>query len=246
MKKTYFVLLILFSLTLFLPSFAQTQTKNIKNIDTPTAFTLGRGVYSISVMGYDGGGLEFSTAAGLFDAFYFGISLDFQNVIGKETPRLHVPGVVAKIQLTDTVAGWPIYMAIGYDSFYMGGYGIRNDSRNIVDRIIFGPYFVITQPIYLLTGEQYVSYGIRLPTQPIYVPDETSYFLALTFPFTEKFHFKCEMARVFWNFRRPDHWLYNFGFSYIFEGKLAFSFDFLWQPGETPSRVLRVEYRDRF
>jgi len=247
MKKTYLALLVLFlSMTLLLPSFAQAQPRNIKNIDTPTAFTLGRGVYSVSVMGYDGGGLEFTTAAGLFDPFYFGISLDFQNVIGKEKPHLHVPGVVAKLQLADSIASWPVFIALGYDSFYMGGFGVRNDSRNVVDRIIFGPYFVVTQPIYLFGGEQYVSYGVRMPTQPIYAPNETSYFLALTFPLTENFHFKCEMARVFWNFRRPDEWLYNFGFRYIFAGKLGFEIDFLCQPGEIPSRVVRIEYRDRF
>jgi len=244
MRKTYFTLLSL--LLLLVPNFVQAQTKNIRNIDTPTAFTLGRGVYSISVMGYDGGGLEFSTAAGLFDPFYFGISLDFQNVIGKEKPRLHVPGVVAKLQVIDSIATRPVFVALGYDSFYMGGYGIRNDSRNIVDRIIFGPYFVVTQPIYLFLGEQFVSYGMRMPTQPIYVPEESSYFLALTVPITQNFHLKGEIARVFWDFRDPDEWLYNFGFRYVFAGKLAFEFDFLWQPGEIPSRVLRVEYRDHF
>ena len=234
------------SILFFLPNFAQAQAKNIKNVDTPTAFTLGRGVYSISGMGYDRGGLELSSVVGLFDVFYFGVSLDFQNIIGKEKPRLNVPGVVAKIQLTDSIGSWPIYMAIGYDSFYMGGYGIRNNSKNIVDRVIFGPYFVVTQPIYLFSGEQYVSYGFRLPTQPIYVPDESSYFVALTYPFTQNFHFKSEVSRVFWNFRHPDQWLYNWGLRYIFAGKLAFEFDFLWQPREAVSRVIRVEYRDRF
>ena len=247
MKKTNLIILTSILLTsIILPSLAKAQMKSIKTIDTPTAFTIGRGSYGVSMMAYDRGGFEFSTIVGLIDMFYFGVSLDFQNVIGQEKPQLNVPGVVAKLKIMDSIFGIPFFMAIGYDSFYIAGDGLRENTPNTVDRVIFGPYLVITQPIYLLRGEQYVSYGFRLPAQPLYVPDESSYFIALDFPITEGFFLKAEIERIFWNFRDPDHWLYNFGARCVFAGKLAIEFDFLWRPRENLNRVLRIEYRGHF
>ena len=238
MKKANLILLTSILLTLLIfPVFANAQMKSIKTIDTPTAFTIGRGAYGVSMMAYDRGGFEFSTIVGLIDMFYFGVSLDFQNVIGQEKPQLNVPGVVAKLKLMDSIFGRPFFMAIGYDSFYIAGDGLRENSPNTVDRVIFGPYLVITQPIYLLMGEQYVSYGFRLPTQPLYVPDESSYFIALDFPISESIYLKSEIERIFWNLRKPDYWLYNFGIRCIFAGKLAIEFDFFWR---APARQIKL------
>ncbi len=218
------------------------QTRNLTNIDSPTAFTLGRGNYALSLMGYDNGGIEIKTLLGLHDMLFLGVSLDFQNAIGSETPKLNVPGVVARLKFTDGWDSWPISIAAGYDSFYIGRQGMRENSSNEVDRVIYGPYIAFTKPIYLLGGEQYVSYGFRMPTQPDYEPDESSYFLALDFPLNDMFRVKTEIERVFWDFRDGDEWLFNFGMRYTYMQRLGIEFDFLYQPGESINRILKIEY----
>ena len=64
--------------------FAFSQVKNSVVIDTPTAFTIGRGSYQVSLLGYDNGGVELKTIIGLHDNLYLGISVDVENAIGKD------------------------------------------------------------------------------------------------------------------------------------------------------------------
>jgi hypothetical protein len=221
------------------------QPKSIEAIDTPTAFTIERGGYLVSLLGYDNGGVELKTIIGLHDSLYLGISFDVQNAIGKERAQPNIPGVIARIKLTD---GWPFFpaIALGYDSFYIGQQGKRENPSNRFNRMIYGPYVAFTSPIYLFNAEQYVSYGIRLPVQPDYLPNDTAYFLALDFPLGELFRFKSELERVYWNFRNADEWLINVGIRYTYLYQLGIEADLLIQPGERINRILRIEYHDEF
>ncbi len=124
---------------------------------------------------------------GLLDKFFLGASFDIQNFIGKDTPEPNVPGVIAKIKFTDGWESFPISFAVGYDSFYIGEQGKRENDENKLNRMIYGPYFVITKPIYLLDDEQHIHGGMRMPTQPDYVPEDTAYFIGVDIPLGEFF-----------------------------------------------------------
>ncbi len=242
MKKTLLILLILFWVTVSLYS----QQRNIVAIDTPTAFTIGRGAYHVSMLGYESGGIELKTLIGLHDNIYLGVSLDLQGAIGTEKPQPNVPGVIARIKLTDGWEAWPISIALGYDSFFIGRQGKVEGSSNDLNRMIYGPYIAVTKPIFLLGGEQFFSFGVRMPTQPYFDGDETSYYFALDFPLGDFFRIKGEVERIYWDLRDPEQWLLNFGFRYTYMDSLSIELGFLYQPGESMSRVLRIEYHDRF
>jgi hypothetical protein len=233
-------------INLVLISSALGQTRNISNVDTPTAFTIGKGTYLFSLLGYDNGGMEIKGLIGLHENLYLGVSLDLQNALGKDKPQPNIPGVIARIKFTDGWESWPISIAIGYDSFFIGQQGKRDNPHNSLNRMMYGPYLAITKPIYLFDDEQYVSYGVRLPTQPDFVPDDTSYYLALDFPLNELFRVKTEFERVYWSFRDPGEWLMNFGIRYTYMDQLGIEFDILYQFNDGVNRVLRIEYYDRF
>jgi hypothetical protein len=136
----------------------------------------------VSLLEYDNGGMELKTIIGLHDILYLGVSFDVQNAIGKDDPKPNVPGVIARLKFTDGWEEWPISIAAGYDSFFIGEQGKRENVHNPLDRMIYGPYLAITKAIYLFDDEQYLSYGLRVPTQPDYVPEDTSYYVALDIP----------------------------------------------------------------
>jgi hypothetical protein len=238
------------------PLSAQYYARNLVEIDTPTAYTLTRGTYQVSVLGYDRGGVELKTLIGLHDNVFLGVSFDVQNAIGKERTEPNVPGVVAKIKFTDGWERFPISVAVGYDSFYIGQQGRvylneteqnqDNYSDNELNRMIYGPYFVITKPIYLLDDEQHVNFGMRVPTQPNYVPEDTSYFISLDVPMGQSFMFKMESERIYYDFDRGREWLFNMGFRYSYMNRLGIEFGVLFQHEEPAHRIVRVEYRDEF
>jgi len=226
--------------------YAQYYIRNTTVIDTPTAYTIARGTYQLSFLGYDNGGVELKAFIGLHNNFFLGASLDIQSAIGKDDPDPNVPGVVGKIKFTDGWEMFPISFAIGYDSFYIGEEGKTYNSKNELNQMIYGPYFVITKPIYLFNDEQHIHFGMRIPTQPEYVPEDTSYFLALDIPLGEIFIFKAEMERVYYNFDRADEWLYNIGMRYSYMQRLGIEFDVLFQKDENPNRIIRIEYINEF
>lgn len=267
MKKlhTVFIVLILLFLTTSLS--AQQFSRYTTVIDTPTAFTIPHGTYQLGMLAYDEGGLEFKTVVGLTDMFYMGVSFDMEHAIGRDKIRPNVPGVIAKFKVTDGPESFPISLALGYDSFYMGatgkvvtstsseddsGLGLGDTTEETEERVdplnrmVYGPYFVITKPIYILDEEQHISGGFRIPAQPNYKPDDSSYFLSLDVPMGQYFTVMAETERIYWNFKRSEDWLLNFGFRYNIFTKVGVELDLLLERGETPNRVVRIEYTDEF
>ncbi len=227
-------------------AYGQQYVRNTTVIDSPTAYTIGRGTYQMSFLGYDRGGVELKALIGLHDNFFLGASFDIQHFIGQDPPEPNVPGVIAKIKFTDGWEAFPISFAIGYDSFYIGKQGKRENNENKLNRMIYGPYFVITKPIYLLDDEQHIHGGMRTPTQPDYVPGDTSYFLGIDIPLGEFFVLKYETERVYYNFRRSDEWLHNVGMRFSYLGRLGVEFDVLCQSGERANRIIKIEYNGQF
>jgi len=231
---------------IIIPQNTFAQGKQTVVIDTPTAFTIAKGTYKVSLLEYDQGGMEFKTFLGLHDIFYLGVSLDIQNAIGKEDPHFNVPGVIGKIKFNDGWEEFPLVLAAGYDSFYVGNYGVEDNDENELDRVIYGPYAVITGSIYLFDSEQFLSAGIRMPTQPYYKPENTSYFGSLDIPLGEFFRFQFETERVYWNFKHNEDWLYNAGIKYNYFDHVGFEFAVIMQEDEKPNRIIRIEYHAEF
>lgn len=259
--KVFFISL---SLIIFCSAEIYSQGKQTAIIDTPTAFTISRGTYKVSLLEYDNGGMEFKTFLGLHDIIYLGVSLDIQSAIGRDDPQFNVPGVIAKLKFTDGHEAFPIAIAAGYDSFYTGYEGREerdendqddeddedgddnDDVKNDLNRVIYGPYFVFTGSIFLFDSEQYLSVGIRTPTQPDYKPDNTSYFASLDIPLGEYFRFQFETERVYWNFRDAEDWLFNPGLKFNYFDQIIFTFGVMIEDDEKPNRIIRIEYHGEF
>lgn len=226
-------------------------------IDTQTAFTIEKGMYQMSLMAYNDGGIQSKIFAGLTDEIFFGVSLDVEHVIGKDEIEPNVPGVVFKMRITDGWENWPVSFSIGYDSFYMGqvgkadnNYSSDGESSNFnytnLNKMIYGVYAVVTKPLYSFGSEQHLSFGLRIPTQPDYVPVDSSYFISFDVPLGSKFVIKSELERIYWDFSRLEQWLANAGLRYNIIDKVGIEFSFRFESGEEPNRVLRIEYNDRF
>ncbi len=225
---------------------AYPQGKQTSVIDTPTAFTISKGTYKVSLLEYDNGGMEFKTFLGLHDIIYLGVSLDVQSAIGRDDPEFNVPGVIARIKFTDGHEAFPVAIAAGYDSFYTGYEGKEDDVKNDVNKVIYGPYLVFTGSIYLLDAEQYLSVGVRTPTQPDYKPENTSYFTSLDIPMGDFFRFQFEVERVYWNLRDADDWLFNPGLKFNYFDHIFFTFGVMIEDDEKPNRIIRFEYHGEF
>ena len=247
MKSVFKLNIIVFSaLVIISPVTLSSQGKQTVVIDTPTAFTIAKGTYKVSFLEYDNGGMEFKTFLGLHDIFYLGVSLDVQSAIGRDDPQFNVPGVIGKVKFNDGWEKFPIALAAGYDSFYVGYDGVEENPENEMNRVIYGPYFVLTGSIYLLDSEQYLSAGIRLPAQPYYKPENTSYFSSLDIPLGEFFRFQFEIERVYWNFKRNEEWLYNVGLKYNYFDHVGFEIAVIMQEDQRPNRIIRIEYHGEF
>jgi hypothetical protein len=248
MGKNKYICLILVYIILLLynNAFSQNSSRSNTVIDTPTAYTLDRGMYQFSFLAYDNGGIELMAVMGLHDNLYLGASFDVQNALGKEKPEAHAPGVIAKIKLTDGWERFPVSAAIGYDSFYIGQEGKTYNSNNELNRMIYGPYFVITKPIYLLDDEQHFHFGIRVPMQPYYEPDDTSYFASFDIPLGKSLIFKAETERLYYDLSRRREWLLNLGLKYSYLNHIGVEFDILMQKKDRGNRILKFEYNDEF
>ena len=167
------------------------------------------------------------------------------HAIGTERARPNVPGVIAKIKVTNGSDYFPA-IAIGYDSFYIGRNSQSSYSDNDNNRLIYGPYLAFTSPIYLFDSEQFINYGVRLPVQPDFIPDDTSFFLGLDIPLGEFFSIRGEVERVFWNLRDSGEWLVNFGIKWLYLDSIGIELNFMYEPGEPLNRFIRIEYHGQF
>lgn len=244
MKKLLIPICLIAFISLPVAGYSQQYIRNTSVIDTQTAYTINRGSYQFSFWGYHNGGVELKAIIGLFDIFYCGVSFDFQNAIGKDKPRPNIPGVVAKVKLFEGWEAFPLAIGFGYDSFYTGSH-VENE-ENPLNRMLYGPYIVVTKPIYLLNDEQHISFGVRMPVQPDYNPGDTSYFLGIDFPLGELFILKMEFERIYYDFSRHNDWLWNVGLRYSYMYQLGIEFDVMLQPKENPNRIIRIEYTDQF
>lgn len=214
-------------------------------IDTPTAVTLDRGAYDFSFFAYDGGSLLTHGMIGVHPNILLGVTFDVEHVIGEEDPHANIPGVNARIKFTDGTAHFPILIAAGYSSFYSGNLGKIDNQDNPYDRLIYGPYFVVTKPIFLLGSEQHFHFGIRQPVQPAYLPEDTSFFISFDFPLGTTIPI-FEIERVYFDNNRLDDTLFNAGLRFDFVERLAIELNFISGLNIPTNRMLVIEYMDSF
>jgi len=231
---------------IILPAFLFAQGKQTMVMNTPTAFTIAKGTYKVSFLEYDNGGMEFKTFLGLHNILFLGVSFDVQSAIGRDKPEFNVPGVIAKVKFADGWEKFPIAIGAGYDSFFVGYDGVEENTKNELDRVIYGPYLVFTGSIFLFDSEQFLSIGVRTPAQPYYKPRKTSYFTSLDIPLGDFFRFEAGVERLYWNFKKHKEWLYSVGLKYNYLDHIGFEIAVIMQEHMRPNRVLRLEYHGQF
>jgi hypothetical protein len=214
-------------------------------IDTPTASTLFKGGYDISLWGYNNGGIFTRAMMAIHDNILLGVSFDMQHVIGSDEIVFNIPGVIARAKLTDGWDDFPLLVAFGYDAFY------ANDKINPATvswsmmRMIYGPYVVLTKPVFLLSHEQHVNMGLRVPAQPIFNPDDTSLFLSFDVPFGQ-FVPLFEIERIFFDSRRLSEVLFNVGLRFELGEDLAIELNLIMGINKPASRIVTFEYIGAF
>ena len=214
-------------------------------VDTPTAFTMYRGEFNIGIWGYDNGGILTRTTLGVHDNIFLGVTFDVENLIGDDKVQFNIPGVLARIKITDGWDTFPLLIAVGYDAFYDAFNQKVYSVDNINSRLIFGPYLVVTKPVYLFNQEQHFHFGIRLPVQPTYAPQDTSFFAGFDIPigpFIPMF----EIERVFFDASRLSQTLFNVGFRYHLYENFALELNFILNLDAPASRILTFDYIGTF
>lgn len=222
---------------------------HLDSIDTPTAVTLPRGAYDVSFFGYGEGGVLTKASIGLHEKIFLGMSFDARRVIGDGEVEPNIPGVTARIKFTDGLPQFPVLVAIGYDSLYSGKAARVGeeyyDDLNPYNRVMYGPYMVVTKPIFLFNAEQHISFGTRIPVQPVYLPSDTSVFMAFDFPLGD-FVPMIEVQRLYFDTKRLSQVMFNFGFRYNMISNLALELNFMTGPDMLPNRMVVLQYIDRF
>jgi hypothetical protein len=213
-------------------------------VNTHTAVTLKRGEFNVAGTLYDGGGIMNRNILGVHDNIYLGVAFDAENAIGEQNAKFNIPGVLAKAKFTDGWADFPILLAVGYDAFYAGSRG-KVQTDNPYNRMIFGPYFTITKPIYLFGEEQHVHAGIRMPIQPVYTPEDTEMYFGLDFPIGQ-FVPIFEVQRIVFDSNRLKETLFNLGLRFHIFEHLAIEVDLIMGVGQRTNRMIVLEYLDRF
>ncbi|MES0491072.1 MAG: hypothetical protein ABUK01_13825 [Leptospirales bacterium] len=214
-------------------------------VDTPTAFTMYRGEFNIGIWGYDNGGILTRATIGLHDNIFLGVAFDIENLIGDDEVQFNIPGVLARIKITDGWDTFPLLVAVGYDAFYDALSQRANLPPNVNSRLIYGPYLVITKPIYLFNQEQHFHFGVRLPVQPTFEPEDTSLFVGIDIPigpFVPMF----EVERVFFDANRLSETLFNIGFRYHLYENFALELNFILNANAPASRILTFDYVGTF
>ena len=216
----------------------------IDAVNTQPDVTLKRGEFDVAVSAYDGGGLLNRNILGVHDNVYLGVAFDAENAIGENNAKFNIPGVLGKVKITDGWQDFPILLAVGYDAFYAGRRG-KAQNENPYNRMILGPYFTVTKPIYLFGQEQHLHTGIRTPIQPTYTPEDTELYFGIDFPIGQ-FVPIFEIQRVFFDSNRLKETLFNVGLRFDFFDHLAFEVDFMMGIGQKTNRMIVFEYLDRF
>lgn len=233
----------LFLLSL-IPSAAFAAVPILDAVNTQTATSLKRGEFDIGVTAYDGGGIFNRNYIALHDNIMLGAAFDVQAAIGQDSAQPNIPGILAKAKITDGWADFPILLAVGYDAFYAGSRG-KVQTDNPYNRVIYGPYFTITKPIYLFGEEQHIHGGIRMPVYPNYTPDDTEMYFGFDVPIGQ-FVPIFEVQHIVFDSSRLKETLFNLGLRFHFFEHLAFELDFMFGINQKTNRMIVVEYLDRF
>lgn len=95
---------------------------SIDLVEAPTAVTMPKGSYHVSIKTYDQGGVLSQLGVALTDRFMFGISFGGSSVLGSGSVNWNPQvGVQLKYQLSREELNFPA-LAIGYNSQGAGGY----------------------------------------------------------------------------------------------------------------------------
>lgn len=259
MKKKVLLLIIFWGLLSFYglkQCFSLGYTYGINN---PNGQSLKEKTFAFSFLNYNNGGVQNKFLISIFEPLDLGISFDIQRAIGDRKPRFNAPGVIAKIKFTSGTESFPIFVAVGYDSFFTDeASGTKtattsqavNDSgepNTHLEKLIYGPYLAITKPIYLLNFEQYLNFGIRVPVQPEYQKDDTALFVNYDIPLGEQFVLQMEVDRIYINRKnRGDKILYNFGMQYFITKEFRISFFIMTRVRQATNRILAIHYQTAF
>ncbi|MDH4263001.1 MAG: hypothetical protein OEV78_08160 [Spirochaetia bacterium] len=235
--------------TLVLSFFSIVSTTNgaplLDEIDTPTGSTLSRGGFDVSLWGYNNGGIFTRALMGVHDNILLGVSFDVQHVIGSDPIVFNIPGVVAKVKVTDGWEDFPMLLAFGYDAFY------ANETLNLSNiswksmRMVYGPYVVFSKPFFLLNHEQHFNAGLRVPVQPAFKGEDTSLFLSFDFPIGQ-FVPMLEIERIFFNSNRLNEILINTGLRFELSEEFALELNLLIGMNKQVTRVITFEYLGAF
>lgn len=158
--------------------------------DTQTALTPGRGEFFFKFTAYDAGGLNAKAGLGVTQFLSLGIAGFADGIIGSNAGRVEIPGVFAKINVTDQPAE-SINLAFGYDSFYHGSFS-EEEHRP------YALYVAATKGFFLLAKTPHlVTLGFGYPVIPQL--GKPTFFASLLVSIVPMLHYATEFTDVTFN-----------------------------------------------
>ena len=161
-------------------------------VTIPTAGSLNRGVFSVSMRMQKDGGLLNSLSVGFSDRFMFGISLGASNLIGDKKPIPNPrPELMIKYRFIDESIVIPA-LSLGIDSQGFGSYN-EADSVRRYDVKGYGLYLVSSKNWKTLLGNMGLHFGINYNlTESIDKDEDLNFFTGIDIEFNPEFSFLIE------------------------------------------------------
>ena len=213
--------------------------------DAPTAVTVAKGSYSFNLSVYGSGSLQVKGLVGLHDRFYLGASWDVEQLIGNGRIGLKIPGVIAKLKLFDQIGSFPILGAIGYDTLFIGNEG-RGNSAYPYTNVVFGPYIVITKPLFVFKQEQHIHLGVQMPLQPTVAWTDTSLYWGIDWPIGSFFVPIFEMNKIYFKSDKLKDILYTIALRFNIVESLSVQLSLRLKYKSEIDRIVTFQYAGQF
>ena len=246
MNKLIIVFAILFATTLL----AQQVIDQRNLVDMPTAGTLDRGSYSISLRMFGNGGLLSGVNVGITPRFSMGLSYGGENIIGEGDVNWNPePGIQVKFRIIDEDFAMPA-ITLGFDS---QGYGPYNEAEKRYENKSRGLYGVVSKNFAILHNFG-LHGGLNYSLEKEDKDREVNLFLGADLSFNREFRIFMEYDLAN-NDNESDNLFgsgsgyMNGGFQWTFSEHLLLQFNAknLFQNGpHKVTREFRIEYFEYF
>ncbi|MDI6703515.1 MAG: hypothetical protein QME40_02420 [bacterium] len=204
-------------------------------IDVPTAYTLQRGNFALDFKMYKEGGILTKLSLGFTDYIMLGIPIDVRKAIGDEKAQCDFPLLVCgKIRLIPSRGAIP-NITVGFDPYGFSQYGTE------WDKLRYLLYISFTKKASFVDFPIDWTIGVNNDLKD-FKSEDASLFGGADISLTPELQILADIC----NIKEGDKIKLNAGIRYLIQPKLEIEVSFKDLSVETPERVIRIGYANRF